>query len=152
MAKIDLINRQDLFALISSTVVRSVVDTVSYEIPLHNISKTDLVFIILPNSLKSKFQPYEEDIALKQYPAGNTSHVVLSTSHKTVDKYVDQATQKLVENCLSTLLVLYVSSHISVVPNSNLLIRGTFKYSRGLVAAQIQLVQTLAARISEELS
>ena len=140
-----------MISVIISACTSSISDSLCYEIPLLNPENKELVWAIIPVSLKEKVKKYDDLASLKEFTCGNSEYIVLCKSQKQFSIIFTKEVEILLENCGKSLKMLYVSSKISVVVNSNLLVRGTFAYDKKLTSRQIKFMQSTIERVLEQI-
>lgn len=121
-------------------------DTVCYEIPIPNLSRKELVFGIILKSLKHKIEFYDDLVRLGKSELLN-DFLFLSADKSLQDKVLRADQMTCFKSCMKTLKLLYVSSEIQIVSNSNLLIRATFNYDEKQIEPQINFVLAFTSRI-----
>lgn len=68
-----------------------------------------------------------------------------------IDKVVKKDVKDYLTECKDTINLVYVSSDMSIVSNSNLLIRVTFDFDEKLIEPQVNLVLALMDQVISSL-
>jgi Protein of unknown function (DUF1682) len=140
LAKLELIHRSDLLSLALSYFSSYITDTVCYEVPLYNLNKSELVLALIPSRLESKIQHYDDLSHLPKFPCAGTPYTLLCKSEKIFKHFVTKELENILQSCKNTVKMIYISSKISIVANSNLLIRGTFQQDKNFTVQQLGLL------------
>lgn len=148
LGKIELINRPDLISRLVGCVWSKVKDTVCYEIPLYNLGKKETIFGVIRKDLKRKIEFYD-DLARLRKTEFEDNYLFLCNDKGMADRIVRNEVKNWFRECKDSINLVYVSSEISVVSNSNLLVRVTFDYNEKLIEAQIKLVLSIVGAVEK---
>ena len=149
LAILELTKRTDLVCLLLSKFFKSFDDTVCYEVPLFNHHKKELVFSIILKKYTGKLKHYEDLSRLKEFPLADSNYIVLCKTDLILSRIFTKELQNSLNSCKTSLKMLYISSKISMVSNSNLLIRATFEYSKKQTANQHKFLFTTIEKVLE---
>ena len=121
-------------------------DTICYEVPLHNNLHKELILAIIPISLKAKLKYYKDLSSLQEFQL-DSAYLLLCENEKEYNTFYSKEIQSLFNLCRSSLKMLYISSEISLVINSNLLIRVTFDYNEKQISNQVKFTQEVIEKV-----
>lgn len=123
-------------------------DTVCYEIPYHNLEKKNLNLSVVSPQFKSKVKYYEGLDGLTKINYKNSPYILMTDSNFYEKIFLSDNFESLLGLCQDSLRMLYVSSKISIVPNSNLIVRFTFNYNEKLTRSQLKFVLEVIEKIN----
>lgn len=152
LAKLELLSRTDIFSLVFCKVTGAFTDIICYEVPLLNIEKKELIWAIIPKILIKKARAYEDLAKLREFPCGSSQYLLLCKSEKVFSIIYTKEIQNSLDSCGDSLKMLYVSSDISVVLNSNLLVRVTFQHNQRFTNFQVKFMQKVVDSVIEQIS
>lgn len=98
-----------------------------------------MIFGIIHKDLKRKIEFYDDLVRLKKLEFGD-QYLFLAPNKGFIDKVVRKDVKDCLTECKGSINLVYVSSELSIVSNSNLLIRVTFDFDEKLIEAQVKLV------------
>ena len=143
-----MINRPDLISRLIGCVWRKVKDTVCYEIPLYNLGKKEVIFGVIRKDLKRKIEFYDDLARLKKMEFEG-EYLFLGSDKGMAERIVKNEVKSRFRECKDSINLVYVSSEISIVSNSNLLVRVTFDYNEKLIEAQLKLALSIVGAVEK---
>jgi hypothetical protein len=110
-----------------------------------------MVFGVILKDLKHKIEFYEDLPRLPKFDL-NDGFLFIGENKGMVDRILKNDVMNAFKSCQKSLKLLYVSSEIQVVSNSNLLIKATFEYCEDEIEKQINFVMNVVSRVLQIIS